>query len=244
MKVSLFSDLHLKPWDNGYKLIRNSLQEQSPDVVINCGDYGMVYEPKIINEIDNVGIANSLHYVKVYGNHDYYQNWDHDPQFVDIKVKHIEDNWVIISHTMWTNYFNENPVEMLTTKRYLADFRYIRNWSPEKQVSIFNHFIRCLENHIKHLDADKKIMMVTHHAPSTLCINERFQGSRGNDLNGSFVNNLENLILSNPRIKYWFHGHVHDSVDVKIGECRILCHPKGYRGESNFSNYQPLLIEI
>jgi hypothetical protein len=29
-------------------------------------------------------------------------------------------------------------------------------------------------------------------------------------------------------IKFWFHGHMHDSIDYQVGECRVLCNPRGY----------------
>jgi hypothetical protein len=40
---------------------------------------------------------------------------------------------------------------------------------------------------------------------------------------------MEQFILDNPKIKYWYHGHVHDHFDYTIGQCRIVCEPYGYR---------------
>ena len=27
----------------------------------------------------------------------------------------------------------------------------------------------------------------------------------------------------------WIHGHTHTSFDYRVGRCRVLCNPRGYR---------------
>ncbi|MCX4026142.1 hypothetical protein [Spartinivicinus marinus] len=48
----------------------------------------------------------------------------------------------------------------------------------------------------------------------------------------AYVSDLEILILRH-QPTCWIHGHLHNSVDYKLGNCRILCNPKGYPGEEN-----------
>jgi hypothetical protein len=43
-----------------------------------------------------------------------------------------------------------------------------------------------------------------------------------------YVSDLDDLIFDNPQIKYWSHGHTHESVDYMIGDCRVVCNPRGY----------------
>jgi hypothetical protein len=38
--------------------------------------------------------------------------------------------------------------------------------------------------------------------------------------------------MSHPQIKYWIHGHTHTHFDYKIGECRVICNPRGYPNEN------------
>ena len=55
-------------------------------------------------------------------------------------------------------------------------------------------------------------------------------------MNGGYVSDLSNLILDNPQIKYWLHGHTHQQVDYMVGETRVMCNARGYAGyeESGF----------
>jgi len=36
--------------------------------------------------------------------------------------------------------------------------------------------------------------------------------------------------LDHPQIKLWTHGHTHHEFDYMIGECRVVCNPRGYHG--------------
>jgi hypothetical protein len=47
------------------------------------------------------------------------------------------------------------------------------------------------------------------------------------------------------RASLWVHGHVHNSARYRIGDCRVVCNPRGYvrRGEDAGFD-QALVIEI
>jgi hypothetical protein len=40
-------------------------------------------------------------------------------------------------------------------------------------------------------------------------------------------------MLDRPGIKLWTHGHTHEDFDYMIGDCRVVCNPRGY------INYEP-----
>jgi hypothetical protein len=42
-------------------------------------------------------------------------------------------------------------------------------------------------------------------------------------------------MLDRPQIKLWTHGHTHHPFDYVIGECRVVCNPRGYHQEYGFS---------
>jgi len=42
------------------------------------------------------------------------------------------------------------------------------------------------------------------------------------------VSDLDNFILENSQIKYWSHGHTHVNLDYMVGDCRVVCNPRGY----------------
>jgi hypothetical protein len=57
---------------------------------------------------------------------------------------------------------------------------------------------------------------------------------------------MEKFIKQNPRIKLFVHGHMHDSFDYMIDNCRVICEPYGYSHENKIGHrkYKGKLIEI
>jgi hypothetical protein len=72
------------------------------------------------------------------------------------------------------------------------------------------------------------VVVMTHHAPSKASTKPRYL----NDtiMNGAYSSDLSEMILDNPEIKVWTHGHTHDQFDYMIGSTRIVCNPRGYKG--------------
>ena len=67
-----------------------------------------------------------------------------------------------------------------------------------------------------------KTVVVTHHAPHLLSIHPRYEGDA---LNAAFASDLTGLMGG---VNLWMHGHVHDSFDYVVGECRVVANPRGY----------------
>jgi hypothetical protein len=74
--------------------------------------------------------------------------------------------------------------------------------------------------------ADLPVVVMSHHAPCFLSIDPKYVHER--IANGYYASDLSNLILDNPRIKLWHHGHVHSVHYYQLGDTRVLCHPSGY----------------
>lgn len=88
---------------------------------------------------------------------------------------------------------------------------------------------------------DGPTVVVTHHAPSPRSIPARFAGDR---LSAAYASNLEPLI-EEFRPALWVHGHIHDSVDYRIGTTRVLCNPRGYvPDEANAAFREDLVVEV
>jgi hypothetical protein len=84
------------------------------------------------------------------------------------------------------------------------------------------------------------VVVMTHHAPSKASIKPRYL----NDtiMNGAYSSDLSELILDNPEIRVWTHGHTHDVFDYMIGETRIICNPRGYKGyEGRADEFDPTM---
>lgn len=142
--------------------------------------------------------------------------------------------------TMWTDCHGRNPLTMETVQNGMNDFRLIRyEHSHQRHGYWTNRFtIHCMleENRQsqKSLQTflnehkDDTCVVITHHAPSELSVNVKYKHDY--HLNGGYHGNFNHLIMDNPQIKYWVHGHMHDPVDYTIGETRILANPRGYHG--------------
>ena len=70
-----------------------------------------------------------------------------------------------------------------------------------------------------------KTVVVTHHGPHPLSVHPRFQQPPTMALNAAFVSDLAAELR---RADLWLHGHVHDSFDYRVGQCRVLANPRGY----------------
>ena len=67
-------------------------------------------------------------------------------------------------------------------------------------------------------------MVITHYAPSPICVRLWFRDSK---INAAFASNLDDVI-ERYRPRLWVHGHMHDRVDERIGATRIIAHPHGF----------------
>lgn len=67
-----------------------------------------------------------------------------------------------------------------------------------------------------------KTVVVTHHAPHMLSVHPRYSGD---SLNAAFASDMTELMGG---VNLWLHGHVHDSFDYEVGQCRVVANPRGY----------------
>jgi len=74
------------------------------------------------------------------------------------------------------------------------------------------------------------VIVVTHHAPS---FRSKIEGGRSwdNGVDEAYYSHQDALIRDNPHIRYWIHGHTHDSCRYKIGETWIISNQRGYVGD-------------
>lgn len=153
------------------------------------------------------------------------------------------NNKIVFGGTMYTdfNLYGTPEKSMRFGESGLNDFRLVKTYDTETDMirnvngtdykRWFNAFITRLQERIDETAEDGlDIIVVTHFAPSTKSISEKYMSSNNSVLNPTYASNLEEFIKSNPRIKLWVHGHMHDSFDYMIGQCRVICYPYGYYG--------------
>lgn len=131
--------------------------------------------------------------------------------------------------TLWTDYrlcLNRTQQQsMETAQNGLNDHRRIRDGDDDFTAG---NALQRHENSRSWLASELakpfygKTVVVTHHAPHPLSIHPR----HGIDpLNAAFASDMSNLMQG---VDLWLHGHVHDSFDYRIGNCRVVANPAGY----------------
>lgn len=158
------------------------------------------------------------------------------------------DNYYIFGGCMYSDYklYENEDLCKRSGEAYLNDFRYVhihdREFNIVRPVNTDDYqwyfviFKKKLEIFMRD-HTDKDVIVLTHFAPSIKSISEKYINQGNIYLNASYASNLDDFIKDNPRIKYWVHGHVHDSFDYMIEQCHVICEPYGYHvnGEQKIS---------
>jgi predicted MPP superfamily phosphohydrolase len=198
------------------------------------------------------------HVLVVLGNHDYYQqniktfaedyadicnNNFHNVTLLNSTTFEIGD-YVFVGDTFWTNMKDGSPkVIEMAPKVMQPDFAYIYEDVTLDEETFMVKKVRMsqatwLNAHhrqydyianVVHNSKDKKVIVVTHHAPSLKSVAEKY--IRYGDANYYFGNDYDGFIYYHTNIKYWIHGHMHNKSDYMIGETRVIANPKGYPNE-------------
>ena len=150
------------------------------------------------------------------------------------------DDYVFIGATLWTDCNKFDPLTLHNLCFMMSDFQIIKNedrgytrlqvadtYARHKKTLLY--FKSKLSEH-----ASEKVVIVGHHTPSTLSTHDRYKHEHV--MNGGYHSDLSELILDNPQIKLWVHGHTHDPFDYTIGQTRVTCNPRGYVGYEKFAD--------
>ena len=202
------------------------------------------------------------HVIYVAGNHEFYHgrfpdayDWLREEaknysniHFLDKEQVEI-DGVTFVGGTLWTDMNRNDPTTMQLVEGMINDFRIIRN--SQRNYSRFSpldsvvHHRQTLE-YIKSVvdsDASKKYVVVGHHAPTALSVHEKYKNEYY--MNGGYFSDLSEFILDRPQIALWTHGHMHDPFDYMMGETRIVCNPRGYKGhDPHADHFQLKFLEI
>lgn len=66
-------------------------------------------------------------------------------------------------------------------------------------------------------------VVVTHHGPTAASVVDRYKDDW---LSPFYASELPSELFELPML--WVHGHTHDSLDYRVGNCRVICNPRGY----------------
>jgi predicted phosphohydrolase len=198
--------------------------------------------------------------VMVMGNHEHYgfnyqKTYAHIAENLPANVTllenqtHVIDDVTFVGATLWTDMNKLDPLTMWHVRQSMNDYRQVTMFNETKNVYHRLTPEKTAEDHYKSRqfiqetvanNFDQKFVVVTHHAPSKASTKPQYQ----NDtlMNGAYSSDLSELILQNPQIKLWTHGHTHDTFDYMVGSCRIICNPRGYTGyEERAAEFDPTM---
>ncbi len=156
-------------------------------------------------------------------------------------------NVVFLGATLWTDFRLNGDVVLaeVAAVSSVTDFRRIRitpsyrRFRPTDARRFCAQSLAWLDQQTKEA-AGKKIVVVTHHAPSPQSIPPKF---RSDPLNPAFASNLEPFIAT-CGAALWIHGHIHQSADYMIGSTRVTANPRGYPQETQTGFDPTLTVEI
>jgi Icc-related predicted phosphoesterase len=154
------------------------------------------------------------------------------------------DDVDFVCATLWTDYAGHNPLVMMDADgpNGMRDFDTIRcgrgdgqlayasRITPEYIYQIHTVSRKFIEREVPvSKEAGKKVVVVTHHAPSYQSLDEHF---RGKPTNPCYATPLE-IMIEDLEPGYWIHGHVHCTNDYNIGKTNVLSNPRGYNGHAS-----------
>lgn len=234
MKIQLASDLHLEFLS--HKLSHETIISPAPDadVLVLAGD---IHVGTMAIDLFKDWPVPVLYLA---GNHEFYgQSWEQTRKDIrqacqGTQIQFLDNDSVEIGGvrflgcTLWTDFklrgFTQSSSMEYVGNR-LNDFRVIRTQSGvfTAAQSLEDHELsrRWLKRELAK-PYEGKTVVITHHGPHPLSIHQRYIGDQSS---AGFVSDLTELMF---KPDLWLHGHVHDSFDYSVGNCRVAANPAGY----------------
>lgn len=261
MYIRLLSDLHLER-NNRFQIVPLSTDNET--ILILAGDIGNISTPYTLFPFLKFCSCQFYKVLYVLGNHEFYGTTIDDgylalkKQIEDFQLDnvsilnnsiHEEQDVVFIGSTLWSDFRNNDPLVVEDCKNNIWDYCQIGYNSesghkigllPQHTYDIFQHSKKYIFEEIpkfKH----KKVVVVTHHAPSYESVHEQFRTGSISLLNGAFVSELSNEILIH-QPDMWFHGHTHNSINYTIGNTKVMSNTRGYVPFEKYTNFDPILL--
>lgn len=237
MNIKIASDLHLEVKKNSDYISGKSIIP-SGDILVLAGDIGYIGHPSYERHPfwDWLSI-NYAHVIVVPGNHEFYNGYDlynlrhgmknkiRENIYWYYNMSEIIEDIEFIMTPLWTE-IPYNLEKEVTEK--LNDFKYCIYNGKNLTVNLYNKMhTECVTFLKESLEKPKQgqRIVITHHAPSPLCIPEDLLK---NPLHIIYYSNQNSLIESS-QIDYWIYGHTHKNTrEFRIGNCKLLCNQLGY----------------
>lgn len=161
------------------------------------------------------------------------------------------DDVTFIFATLWTDLNRGNP--LVVASNNMSDYRQImlmddnlpsggRYIIPQDTIDLHAYHKVFIERKLG-VASTEKVVVVTHHAPNMMSHEEGMSVS--NQDYYYCCTDMDSIILDNPQIKLWIHGHLHTRKSYNIGDTLITSNCRGYIGHEEMANkYQLEVITV
>lgn len=231
MLIRYFSDLHLEFYNKkGIQELLLTIPLGLDEVCICAGDMGNPFSQGY-DIFFNFLQGNFKRVFVIAGNHEYYGSEipltneflvNYFKKFSNVRFLknefEIYEGFCFIGTTLWSQI--DDPLNKINDMYKIPNFTVLEYNRLHKE---------CLEFLGRAL-LQENCIVISHHLPSFLLINEKYLNSPSNQW---FASNLDSFIEHNKeRIKCWFYGHTHAGSIQQISGIPFLCNPIGYPGEN------------
>lgn len=163
------------------------------------------------------------------------------------------DGVVFVGTTLWTDFNHGDPLTHHIVGQGMNDFGRCITHREFYGASCQEHYRKfrtadAQDIHYRDRDyidqiakknADKPVVVITHHAPTYQSIAPEYAAQT--HMNGGYASDVSPLILCHDNIRMWIHGHVHSQFDYPVGNTRVLCNPRGYMGFETIARHFEVL---
>ena len=268
MKIRIASDLHLEAFRGRdmESLIVDVLPADPQDaesLLVLAGDISA--DPNQLLDFLRLVEVRFSQVIYIPGNHEYYRHEFHawnktmDDRFAEVLTRtqwandkvgfYIFEGQPFIFATMWAEG-GRTLQERAMVGSALNDFRLIRHGQMPFTVSMMElHHKRQKKEIVRLLtewNGEVRPIVITHHMPSYSLCHPRF----GNDINGGFAAECDDILHEDYAPPIWIYGHTHDCGDQMIEKTRVIANPMGYPREfgpnSPYNKYKngPFFVEV
>jgi Icc-related predicted phosphoesterase len=254
MKIQIFSDLHID-----VAPIKPIVIAEGIDVVITAGDI-CEGSTKAFDHLRRI-VPLEIPIVAVMGNHEPYHRFLAEEielaraRAPGYNIRFLECDSAVVANvrflgaSFWTDYaiFGESNIStvMHACATGMNDHRLI-GWQKKpwmrfrpQEAALLHHRSKAYLAETLAVPFSGPSVVVSHHAVLWDAILPRF---RSDPLTGAFVSDQRSLI-ERYQPALWVHGHIHNSVDLRINQSRVICNPHGY-GDENPAFDGSLVVEV
>ncbi|UYM17963.1 metallophosphoesterase [Endozoicomonas euniceicola] len=267
INISLHSDLHNEMQDHSLIDEPKVISSDKADIFVLAGD--------IHNGIESIQYAKSVAkkhnkpVIFIAGNHEYYGHDLIETEKIlrkesssEENVYFLEKDSIVLNNirflgcTLWSNFeLYEQVIPgskafcMAWSEGRINDFSKItmnnRAISSGDMENLNQDCMQWLQKEFL-MPHSGPTVVITHFAPVPDCVDEKWKKEppEFNELSPYFVNNLTEFITT-WQPDFWFYGHTHSNICLKIGKTQIISNQKGYPSEEDSTGYRPdMLIKV